>query len=69
MKQSKTKFNDYIMRCVIRKNEAMTLCRFCKCLNDDFIKEVRLMGVFTLDQAYIVAQDYKLFIKSRWTKH
>jgi len=57
------------MRCVIRKNEAMTLRRFCKSLNDDFIKEVRLIGVFTLDQTYTVMQDYKLFIKSRWTKH
>jgi len=61
--------NDYIMRCVIRKNEVMTLRRFCKSLNNDFIKEVRLIGVFTLDQAYTVAQDYKLFKKSRWTKY
>jgi hypothetical protein len=42
---------------------------FCKGLNDDFRKEVRLIGVFTLDQAYTIVQDYELLIKSRWTKH
>ena len=57
------------MRCVIRENEAITLCRRCKGLNDDFKKEVRLIGAFTLDQTYIVVQDYELLIKSWWTKH
>lgn len=28
-------FNDYMMRCAIKENEATTLCRFCKGLNDD----------------------------------
>jgi hypothetical protein len=30
-----TQFNDYMIRCAIRENEAMTLRRFCKGLNDD----------------------------------
>jgi len=53
------------MRCAIRKNEAMTLHRFYKGLNDDFRKKVRLIGAFTLDQACTVVQDYELLIKSR----
>ena len=58
-----------MMRYAIRENEAMTLHRFYKGLNDNFRKEIRLIGAFTLDQAYIVVQDYELLIKSQWTKH
>jgi hypothetical protein len=47
-----TQFNDYMIRCAIRENEAMTLHRFCKGLNDDLIKEVEFQGVSTLNQAY-----------------
>jgi hypothetical protein len=53
-----------MMRYAIRENEAMTLHRFYKGLNDDFRKEVRLIGALTLDQAYTVVQDYELLIKS-----
>jgi len=35
-----TQFNDYMMRCAIRENEAMTLRRFYKGLKDDFRREV-----------------------------
>jgi hypothetical protein len=58
-----------MMRCAIRDNKAKTLRRFCKGLNDDFIKEVMLIGAFTLDQDCTIMQDYELLIKSRWTKH
>lgn len=53
---------------VIREDEATILSRFCKCLNDDFRKEIMLLGVFTFDQVYTVMQDYKLIIKSQWIK-
>jgi hypothetical protein len=33
---------------------------FCRGLNDDFRKEIMFIGVFTLDQAYIIVQDYEL---------
>ena len=49
-----TQFNDYMMRCVIRQNKAMTLHRFYKGLNDDFGKKIRLISAFTLDKTYTV---------------
>ena len=52
------------MRCIIKENESMTLRKFCKCLNDDFKKKIMLIGV-TLNQAYIVLQDYEMLIKSK----
>jgi len=55
-----TQFNDYMMRCAIRENKALILCRFCKGLKDNFRKEIKLIGGFTLDQAYTVVQDYEL---------
>jgi len=61
-----TQFNDYMMRCAIKENEAMTLCRFCKGLNDDLRREVVFQGVSTLDQACILVQDYKLVTKNQW---
>jgi len=57
-----------MMRCAIRENKALTLRRFCKGLKDNFRKEVRLIGGFTLDQAYTVVQDYELLVKSQWIK-
>jgi hypothetical protein len=44
-----TQFNDYMMRCAIRENEAMTLRRFYKGLKDDLRREVVFQGVSTLD--------------------
>jgi len=61
-----TQFNDYMIRCAIRENEAMTLRRFCKGLNDDLRKEVVFQGVSTLNQAYTLVQDYKLVMKNQW---
>jgi hypothetical protein len=61
-----TQFNDYMIRCAIRENEAMTLRRFCKGLNDDLRKEVEFQGVSTLNQAYTLVQDYKLVTKNQW---
>jgi hypothetical protein len=58
-----------MMRCGISENKVMILRRFYKNLNDDFIKEVRLINGFTLDQFYTIVQDYKLLIKIRWKKH
>jgi hypothetical protein len=55
-----------MIRCAIRKNEAMTLRRFCKGLNDDLRKEVKFQGVSTLNQAYTLVQDYKLVMKNQW---
>jgi len=60
-----TQFNDYMIRCAIRENEAMTLRRFCKGLNDDLRKEVEFQGVSTLNQAYTLVQDYKLVTKNQ----
>jgi len=37
-------------------------------LNDDFRKEIKLIGALTLDQAYVIKQDHGLFIKSQWIK-
>jgi len=59
-----TQFNDYMIRCAIRENEAMTLRRFYKGLNDDLRREVLFQGVFTLNQAYILVQNYKLVTKN-----
>jgi len=61
-----TQFNDYMIRCAIRENEAMTLRRFYKGLNDDLKREVLFQGVFTLNQAYIFVQNYKLVTKNQW---
>jgi hypothetical protein len=58
-----------MMRCGISENKVMILRRFYKNLNDDFIKEVRLINGFTLDQFYTIVQDYKLLIQIRWKKH
>jgi hypothetical protein len=46
-----------MIRCAIRENETMTLCRFCKGLNDDLRREVVFQGVSTLNQAYTLVQD------------
>jgi hypothetical protein len=46
------------------ENKVMTLYRFCKGLNDDSKKEVRLISAFTLDQTYTIVQDYELLKKS-----
>jgi len=62
-------FNDYMIRCAIKENEAMTLRRFCKGLNDDLRKEVVFQGVSTLNQAYTLVQDYKLVTKNQWMNH
>jgi len=59
-------FNDYMIRCAIRENEAMTLRRFCRGLNDDLRREVVFQGVSTLDQAYTLVKDYKLVTKNQW---
>jgi hypothetical protein len=59
-----TQFHDYMIRCVIRENESMTLRRFCKGLNDDLRKEVVFQGVSTLNQAYTLVQNYKLVMKN-----
>jgi len=64
-----TQFNDYMIRCAIRENEAMTLRRFFKGLNDDLRKEVEFHGVSTLNQAYTLVQDYKLVTKNQWMNH
>ena len=61
-----TQFNDYMMRCAIRENEAMTLRRFYKGLKDDFRREVVFQSVSTLDQAYTLVKDYKLVTKNQW---
>ena len=37
-------------------------------MKEDFRKKIRLLGAFTLDQTYIVVQDYKLLAKSQWIK-
>jgi hypothetical protein len=46
----------------------MTLRRFCKGLNDDLDlrREVVFQGVFTLNQAYTLVQNYKLVTKNQW---
>ena len=62
-------FNDYMMRCAIKENEATTLCRFCKVLNDDLRREVVFQDVSTLDQACILVQEYKLVTKNQWMNH
>ena len=54
------------MRCVIRENEAMTVCRFYKGLNDNLRREVVFQGVSTIDQANTLVKDYKLVTKNQW---
>lgn len=46
----------------------MTLYRFYKSLDDNFRKEMRLLSAFSLDQTYIIMQNYELIIKIQWTK-
>ena len=53
------------MRCAIKGDEVMTLHQFCKGLNNDFEKEIMLIGVFTLDQANNIMQDYELLTKNQ----
>jgi hypothetical protein len=61
-----TQFNDYMIRCAIRENEALTLHRFCRGFNDDLRREVVFQGVSTLNQAYTLVKDYKLVAKNQW---
>jgi hypothetical protein len=49
----------------MKENEAMTLRRFCKGLNDDLRREVVFRGVSTLDQGCILVQDFKLVTKNQ----
>jgi len=56
------------MRCAIKEDVVMTLYQFCKGLNNDFEKEIMLIGVFTLDQANNIMQDYELLTKNQWKK-
>jgi hypothetical protein len=56
MLMNMTQFYEYRMRCVIRKDEAMTLNRFQKDLNDDLRREVVLRGMSTLDEAYTLCK-------------
>jgi len=60
-----TQFNDYMIRCAIRENEAIILRRFYKGLKDDLRREVVFQGVSTLDQAYTLVKDYKLVTKNQ----
>jgi hypothetical protein len=53
------------MRCAIKEDVVMTLYQFCKGLNNDFEKEIMLIGVFTLDQANNIMQDYELLTKNQ----
>jgi hypothetical protein len=48
------------MRWAIRENEAMTLRRFCKGLNENLRREVVFQGVSTFDQVCTLVQNYKL---------
>ena len=50
--QVQNTISDYTMRCAMKKNKVMTLCRFYKGLNDDFRKVIMLIDDFTLNQAY-----------------
>ena len=56
------------MGCAVRENEAMTLSRFQKGLNNDLRREVVLRGVSTLNKAYTIIQNYVFVIKSQWTR-
>lgn len=51
------------MRCAMRADYTMTFKWVCKTLNDDLIKEIVLQCVSTIDQVYLLVQDYKLVIK------
>jgi hypothetical protein len=55
-----------MIRCAIKENEALTLHRFCRGLNDDLRREVVFQGVSTLNQAYTLVKDYKLVAKNQW---
>lgn len=47
----------------------MTLNRFQKGLNDYLKRKVVFRGMSTLDEAYILVQNYELVIKNQWTGH
>lgn len=57
-------FAEYKMRCAVVEDEAMTLSRFRRGLNDDLSREIVLCGITTLDHAYTMVQDYELVNKS-----
>jgi hypothetical protein len=57
-------FDEYKMRCAIVEDEAMTLSRFRRGLNDDCSREIVLCGITTLDHTCTVVQDYELVNKS-----
>jgi hypothetical protein len=57
-------YDEYRMKCIVREDEAMTLSRFRKGLNDDLRREIVLRGVSTLDEAYTLVQNYELVTKS-----
>jgi hypothetical protein len=40
------------MKCAVKEDEAMTLSRFWKGLNDDLKRKDVLRGVSTVDEAY-----------------
>jgi len=51
-------FDVHKMKCALVEDEAITLSRFRRGLNDDLGRELVLQGIITLDQAYILVQDY-----------
>jgi hypothetical protein len=61
-------FDEYKMRCGVVEDEAITLTRFRRGLNDYLRKELVLQGITTLDPCNLV-QDYELVTKTKFMRH
>jgi len=55
------KFDEYSMRCDLRKSEDVVLSRFRAGLRDDIKKELYMREVRDLDHAYQIARDHEHF--------
>ena len=55
------KFDEYLMRCNVNEDPAVTLSRFRAGLRDDIQSEFFMREVYSLEQAYQLVQDYERF--------
>ncbi|XP_038989081.1 uncharacterized protein LOC120112937 [Phoenix dactylifera] len=55
------KFDEYLMRCHVNEDPSVTLSRFRAGLRNDIQRELFMREVYSLEQAYQLAQDYERF--------
>ena len=52
-----TKFDEFLVRCGENESDAVVLSRFCSGLREDLRRELFVLDIFTLEQAYQLVQN------------